>query len=204
MKQGVVSSIRSAHVHPLDVGGVTCLRGDDDHVPPIPPAFLCERHSRLAAMTYKNEGEPYPMPQTNKVRRKRQTSSFQNASFPFRLVHDTAAIRIEFHFKISGACPVIRDLTRLAGPISVESGCESCRIWMDYEDPKNMALSIGWCSEADLIRFVRSEKFLALMAILETGADLPGVFVSDMHRIRLTDSNGNRTFSMHQKKRKTS
>lgn len=185
---------------PWTSGGSPVSGVDDGHAPRNPPAFLCERHSRSAAMTYKNKGESYPMPQANKVRRKRKTSSFQNAAFPFRLVHDTTSIRIEFHFKIPGACPVLRDLTRLTGPISVESGCESCRIWMDYEDPRNMALSIGWCSEADLIRFVRSEKFLALMAILETGADLPGLFVSDMRRIRLADSDGKQPFSIDPRK----
>jgi len=140
------------------------------------------------------------MPQRKKVRTEPRASSFHGDSFPFRMVHDTTSIRIEFHLKAPGVCPVLRDLTRLAGPISVESGCESCRIWMDYEDPRNIAFSIGWCSEADLIRFIRSEKFLALMAILEIGTDLPRVFVSDMRRIRLSDAEGKRPFSIDQRK----
>lgn len=123
------------------------------------------------------------MTQAKKARTKR--SSFDEATFPFRTVCDTVSIRIEFQLQDPGVGSVLRDLTRLAGPISVETGCESCRIWMDYDDPKMFAMSIGWCSEADLNRFIRSERFLALMAILETGTEFLRLFVSDRRRIRL-------------------
>ncbi len=108
------------------------------------------------------------------IQKRRRTS----AVFPFQTTSDTIALVIELHLNDRQMHTVIRDLTRLSGPISVEIGCDTCRIWMNYEDPRNVLMAIGWRTEAALSRFIRSEKFEALLAILETVTDRPRMYVS--------------------------
>ncbi|MEW6259643.1 MAG: hypothetical protein AB1547_07010 [Thermodesulfobacteriota bacterium] len=127
------------------------------------------------------------MTEKPKSRRPRNVQKHRRkaADFPFHTHSDTISILVELHLSDHQMHSVLRDLTRLSGPISVESGCDTCRIWLNYEEPRNILMSIGWRTEADLSRFIRSERFDALLAILETAAGRPRIYVSDRRRMQL-------------------
>jgi quinol monooxygenase YgiN len=67
-------------------------------------------------------------------------------------------------------------LRSLLGPARVRSGCLGCHVYQDTEDPKVLALIQEWASPDDLERYLRSEDYPKLLALLESAAHRPEIW----------------------------
>jgi quinol monooxygenase YgiN len=69
-----------------------------------------------------------------------------------------------------------RILRSLLGPARVRGGCLACRVYQDMEDPEVLALVQEWASPDDLERYLRSEDYPTLLALMESGAERPEIW----------------------------
>ncbi|MGH7335605.1 MAG: putative quinol monooxygenase, partial [Candidatus Rokuibacteriota bacterium] len=71
---------------------------------------------------------------------------------------------------------VERILRGLTGPARVRGGCLTCRIYRDIEDPGALALIQEWASWDPLERYLRSEDYPKLLAVIESAAQQPEIW----------------------------
>ena len=69
-----------------------------------------------------------------------------------------------------------RILRSLLGPARVRGGCLACRVYQDMEDPEVLALIQEWASPDDLERYLRSEDYPRLLALMESAAERPEIW----------------------------
>jgi quinol monooxygenase YgiN len=68
-----------------------------------------------------------------------------------------------------------RGLRSLLGPMRVEAGCVSCRVFQDSTDPNSFRLEACWRTEEDLTQHVRSDVYKKLLFLMEMGAEPPTI-----------------------------
>jgi quinol monooxygenase YgiN len=64
----------------------------------------------------------------------------------------------------------LRSLSRRA---QLDRGCDSSEVYASLEDQSRLSLQQEWVAEADLARYVRSDEFIAVLALLELSAATP-------------------------------
>jgi quinol monooxygenase YgiN len=68
---------------------------------------------------------------------------------------------------------LLRALAAWAGPTAVESGCLSCRILEESNDPCAYYYQAQWKTQDDLLRHIRTEHYKRLLALMELGTAPP-------------------------------
>ncbi len=71
---------------------------------------------------------------------------------------------------------VHRILRSLLEPARVRGGCLACRVYQDIEEPEVLALIQEWASADDLDRYLRSEDFPKLVAVMELASQQPEIW----------------------------
>jgi len=66
-----------------------------------------------------------------------------------------------------------RALVAWAGPTSVESGCLSCRILQENNEPQAFCYQAQWNSQDDLVRHIRTDHYKRLLALMDLGKEPP-------------------------------
>lgn len=66
-----------------------------------------------------------------------------------------------------------RALVAWAGPTSVESGCISCRILQESNDPQAFCYLAYWSTQDDLLRHIRTEHYKRLLVLMDLGTGPP-------------------------------
>lgn len=69
-----------------------------------------------------------------------------------------------------------RILRSLLGPARVRGGCLGCHGYQDIEDPEVLALIQEWASPDDLERYLRSDDYPRLLALLESATQRPEIW----------------------------
>ena len=69
-----------------------------------------------------------------------------------------------------------RILRSLPGPARVRPGCLNCHLYQDIEDPATLALVQEWESWDDLERYLRSEDYPKLLAVVELAVEQPAIW----------------------------
>jgi quinol monooxygenase YgiN len=77
-----------------------------------------------------------------------------------------------------------RILSAWAGPTEVEPGCISCRILQEAIEPFAFCCELRWKSHDDLVRHLRSERYKALLVLIDQGVGPP---VIEFHRVTETE-----------------
>ena len=77
-----------------------------------------------------------------------------------------------------------RTLSAWAGPTEVEPGCISCRILQESTEPFAFCCELRWKSHDDLVRHLRSERYKALLVLIDQGVGPP---VIEFHRVTETE-----------------
>jgi len=68
---------------------------------------------------------------------------------------------------------VRRALAAWAGPTAVESGCLSCKILQEANDPLAFCYQAQWKTHDDLLRHIRTEHYKRLLVLMELGISPP-------------------------------
>jgi quinol monooxygenase YgiN len=68
-----------------------------------------------------------------------------------------------------------RALAAWAGPTAVESGCLTCRILQESNDPYSFFYEAQWKSQSDLLRHLRSDHYKRLLILMDLGSEPPVV-----------------------------
>jgi quinol monooxygenase YgiN len=66
----------------------------------------------------------------------------------------------------------LRSLSRRA---QLDRGCDSSEVYASLEDESRLSLQQEWVAEADLARYVRSDDFSAVLALLDLAAAPPAI-----------------------------
>jgi len=66
----------------------------------------------------------------------------------------------------------LRSLSRRA---QLDRSCESSEVYASVEDESRLSLQQEWVAEADLARYVRSDDFTAVLALLDLAAAPPAL-----------------------------
>lgn len=66
----------------------------------------------------------------------------------------------------------LRSLSRRA---QLDRGCDSSEVYASLEDQSRLSLQQEWVAEADLARYVRSDDFTAVLALLDLAAAPPAL-----------------------------
>ena len=70
---------------------------------------------------------------------------------------------------------ILRSMRAMVGPTLARQGCLACRVLVDAGEVDAMLLMQMWRSRDDLERYVRSELYLRVLAIMECSATCPEV-----------------------------
>ena len=68
---------------------------------------------------------------------------------------------------------IARGMLSFIGPILVEAGCMSCRLFEEVTDMNRLHLETKWRSQDDLTRHVCSEEYKKLLILMEMAAEPP-------------------------------
>jgi len=71
---------------------------------------------------------------------------------------------------------VQRIFRSLLEPARVRGGCLDCRAYQDIEEPEVLALIQEWASSDDLDRYMRTEDFRRLVAVMELARKQPEIW----------------------------
>lgn len=66
-------------------------------------------------------------------------------------------------------------LSSLIEQTKLEEGCISCRLYGDVQEQGALMLEEIWASKKDLERHLRSDKFLAVLIVVEMGTESPEI-----------------------------
>jgi quinol monooxygenase YgiN len=70
---------------------------------------------------------------------------------------------------------MLKSMRSTIGPTRVEAGCIDCRVVVDAVDPNLLTLIQTWDTRADLSRYVRSNRYRVVLAIMESSVKRPEV-----------------------------
>ena len=70
---------------------------------------------------------------------------------------------------------VLQALRLLRGPTAARMGCDSFHVYRDDEHENTLLLLQQWSSEADLHRYLRSELYSTILAVIETAIEPPDI-----------------------------
>ena len=70
---------------------------------------------------------------------------------------------------------VLQALRLLCGPTAARMGCESCRVYRDDTDENALLFMQEWATEADLNRYIRSDLYNTVLAVIETATEPPDI-----------------------------
>ncbi len=77
---------------------------------------------------------------------------------------------------------VRRIFRSLLEPTRVRGGCLACRAYQDTEEPGVLALIQEWASSDDLERYLRSDNFRKLVAVMELASERPEIWFDTIER----------------------
>ncbi len=77
---------------------------------------------------------------------------------------------------------VHRIFRSLLEPTRVRGGCLACRAYQDTEEPEVLALIQEWASSDHLERYLRSEDFRKLVAVMELASERPEIWFDTIER----------------------
>jgi len=66
-----------------------------------------------------------------------------------------------------------RALASLIGPIQVQQGCLSCRVFRSWPDEDTLHVEARWTGQNDLIAHLQSEVYKRLLLLVELGGGPP-------------------------------
>jgi quinol monooxygenase YgiN len=66
-------------------------------------------------------------------------------------------------------------LASLVGPIEVQPGCLSCRLFQNWPQRDGLRIEARWESQEYLVRYLQSQIYKRLLLLAELGAGPPGV-----------------------------
>ena len=70
---------------------------------------------------------------------------------------------------------VLQALRLLRGPTAARMGCDSFHVYRDDEHENALLLLQQWASEADLDRYIRSDLYSTILAVIETAIEPPDI-----------------------------
>jgi len=68
-----------------------------------------------------------------------------------------------------------KTLESLVGPIEVQPGCLSCRLFQNWPQRDGLLIEARWESHEYLVRYLQSQIYKRLLLVAELGAAPPGV-----------------------------
>jgi quinol monooxygenase YgiN len=71
----------------------------------------------------------------------------------------------------------------LLGPTRCEAGCIRCMVWKDTLDERRLHFTTEWESRSDLDRYLKSDRFRAVLVAAELSAEAP---IIEIHTISET------------------
>ena len=77
---------------------------------------------------------------------------------------------------------VQRIFRSLLEPARVRRGCLACRAYQDTEEPEVLALIQEWASSDALERYLRTEDFRRLVAVMELASERPEIWFDTIER----------------------
>lgn len=80
-----------------------------------------------------------------------------------------------------------RAFASLVGPIQVQRGCLSCRLFQNWPMKDGLQMETRWNSQEDLIRHLQSEAYKKLLLLMELGVAPPVLEFFDVLEIRGLD-----------------
>ena len=66
-------------------------------------------------------------------------------------------------------------LSSLIEQTKLEEGCVSCRLYRDVQEERALMLEETWASEKDMERHLSSDKFLAVLLVVEMASEFPEI-----------------------------
>ena len=66
-------------------------------------------------------------------------------------------------------------LSSLIEQTKLEEGCVSCRLYRDVQEERALMLAETWASEKDMERHLNSDKFLAVLLVVEMASEFPEI-----------------------------
>jgi len=66
-------------------------------------------------------------------------------------------------------------LSSLIEQTKLEEGCVSCRLYRDVQEERALMLAETWASEKDMERHLSSDKFLAVLLVVEMASEFPEI-----------------------------
>jgi quinol monooxygenase YgiN len=70
---------------------------------------------------------------------------------------------------------VLQALRSLRGPTEAHSGCRGCRVYRDADDENAFVLLQEWATQAALDRYIRSDLYRTILAVMETASEPPEI-----------------------------
>jgi len=70
---------------------------------------------------------------------------------------------------------VLQTLRLLRGPTSARMGCDSFHVYRDDEHENALLLLQQWASEEDLDRYIRSDLYSTILAVIEMAIEPPDI-----------------------------
>jgi quinol monooxygenase YgiN len=68
-----------------------------------------------------------------------------------------------------------RSFLSFSGPIQVQKGCLSCRVFQGWANEDTLHIEARWESQEDLVRHLRSDVYKKLLLLLELGTAEPNL-----------------------------
>jgi quinol monooxygenase YgiN len=68
---------------------------------------------------------------------------------------------------------VAQALRALRGPTEAYPDCRSCRVYRDVDDENTFALVQEWATQAALDRYIRSELYRTILAVMDMAREQP-------------------------------
>jgi quinol monooxygenase YgiN len=66
-------------------------------------------------------------------------------------------------------------LSSLIEQTKLEEGCVSCRLYRDVQEERALMLAETWASEKEMERHLSSDKFLAVLLVVEMASEFPEI-----------------------------
>jgi len=70
---------------------------------------------------------------------------------------------------------VIKTITSLLGPAQVQPGCANYRFYQEINHENSLILMEEWESQEDLDRYIRSDQYRKILAVMDMSSEEPEV-----------------------------
>lgn len=70
---------------------------------------------------------------------------------------------------------ILRTLNSVLGPTQSEPGCLTCKMYQDIENAAVLTLVEEWDSQSDLDRYLQSEDFRKILAVMDMSSQHPEI-----------------------------